>query len=170
MTLPLAAFAELQIGVTALYNVVFSPDEAKSVGLYAKENGVSIDDFTLGGDLRIKFGIFQGSVLGLISPGFEDMPTEVEFYFDAGIAVDLLFIRLGAGIGPNFIMAFGGGEDVSKPFFFGGNVKLTAEVMLGGIAVGLNYLMYVPDFSKDSFEYFANNIEGNIGFTLLFKL
>jgi hypothetical protein len=118
----------------------------------------------------LKLGIFQASALGLISPGIDNQPTELEFYLDAGIAIDLLFIRLGAGIGPNFILAFGGDEELDKPVFIGANLKLTADVMLGGIAVGLNYLMYLPDFSKESFEYLANNIEGNIGLSVLFKL
>lgn len=169
ITLPLMAFAEIQVGVTALYNVLFAPNEANSVGMYASQNGVSLDDFTFGGDARIKLGIFQGSALGLVSPGFNTMPTEIELYFDAGLAIDILFLRLGIGLGPNFIIAIGG-EGVSKPFFFGGNVKLTGDIMLGGIAVGLNYLMYLPDFSSHSFTYLANNIEGNIGFSVLFKL
>ncbi|MBN2534459.1 MAG: hypothetical protein JXB88_16360, partial [Spirochaetales bacterium] len=169
IALPLAAFAEFQIGATALYNVVFAPDEARSVGLYAKENGVSLDDFTLGVDARIKLGMLQVSALGLISLGYDDLPMEVEFFLDVGIAIDLLFLRVGIGLGPNFIIAFGD-EEISKPVFFGGNIKLIGEIMLGGISVGINYLMYLPDFSKESFDYLANNIEGNIGFTILFKL
>lgn len=169
IALPLMAFAELQIGATALYNVIFAPDEARSVGLYATDNGVSLDDFTFGADARIKLGILQLSALGLFSPGTQAMPTEIEFYFDAGLAIDLLFLRLGIGAGPNFIMAFGN-LGVSKPFYFGGNVKLTGEIMIGKVSIGLNYLMYLADFSRESFTYLANNIEGNIGLTVLFKL
>jgi hypothetical protein len=168
IALPCMAFAELQIGPTALFNVIFSPDEARSVGLYAKEKGVSLADFTLGVDTRLKLGLFQGCAMALFSPGSEDMPTEIELYLDAGIAIDILLLRLGIGVGPNLIVALG--KELTKPVFVGGNVKISADIMLGGIAVSINYLMYLPDFSKESLKYLANNLEGNIGVSVLFKL
>jgi hypothetical protein len=168
IVLPFMAFAELQIGPTALYNVIFSPDEARSVGLYAREEGVALADLTFGLDTRLKMGLFQGCAMALFSPGAEDIPTEIELYLDAGIAIDILLLRLGIGAGPNLIVALG--ENLEKPVFVGGNVKISADVMLGGIAVSVNYLMYLPDFSSESLEYLSNNLEGNIGVSVLFKL
>ena len=170
VALPFMAFAEFQIGPTALYNVMFAADPETSVGVYseAMDNGLSLDDFTLGVDTRLKLGLFQGCAMGLVSPGLDGLPTEIEVYLDVGIAIDILMLRLGIGIGPNLIVALG--EDITDPVFLGGNVKLSADIMLGGIAVSINYLMYMADFSKESFDYLKNNLEGNIGISVLFKL
>ncbi|MBN2441306.1 MAG: hypothetical protein JXJ04_08165 [Spirochaetales bacterium] len=168
IALPFMAFAELQIGPTALYNVIFAPDEARSVGMYARDEGISLADLTFGLDTRLKIGIFQGSAIALFSPPAGELPTEAEIYLDAGIALDILFLRLGIGVGPNLIIAFD--ENIDKPVFLGGNVKISADIMLGGIAVSVNYLMYLPEFSKEALDYLTNNLEGNIGVSILFKL
>ena len=167
IALPCMAFAEFQIGPTALYNAIFSPNAAYTTGMYAMSTGLTLSDFTFGADARLKLGLFQACAMGLVSPGVYGWPTEIELYLDLGIAIDIWFIRLGLGAGPNLIVATG--SNISSTYV-GGNVKLSGDIMFGDVALSLNYLMYLQDFSQNSIRYLMYNLEGNFGVSLLFKL
>jgi hypothetical protein len=164
LLLPLAAFADFQIGPTAFYNFYISePDDLPGA------DELSINDFSFGLDARLKLSIFQAGAFAFYQPGYEDDPGSVELFTNLGIALDIFIFRLGAGIGPNLIVFLGdpGFEDTVN---LGLNFKLSGEVMLGGISVSLNYLMYV-DLSEEAENMFKpENIEGLLGISVLFKL
>lgn len=165
VSIPMMSFADFQIGPTALYNIGIT--EESSV-----PDELSISNFTFGADARLNFGMIQGSAYGLVTLGDADLltPTVIDLYLDIGICLDILFVRVGFGIGPNFAFNFYP-DEVSDPEIFeaGANVKLTAEVMLGDISVGLVYLMdanLTPAGVAEAFE----KIEGHLGVSVLFKL
>lgn len=163
MIVPCLLYAEFQIGPTALYGWVLAPDE-----ITAATTNLSLDDFSFGADARFTFGMLQASAFGLFSPAFEDFPAEIELYLDGGLALDFVFLRLALGLGPNFIFVLD--EGIDEIFNVGGNVKLSCDLMLGSIDVGLYYLMFIDSFSAESLQNLAANIEGNIGLSVLFKL
>jgi len=63
--------------------------------------------------------------------------TALDLYTDVGLALDLLFLRLSLGAGPNFTYEFGGAD----PFMPGFNAKANVDIKLGKLSVGLSYIM-----------------------------
>jgi hypothetical protein len=128
--LPIAAFAELGIGAAAFYN---SP---VLLGQDVDEDQLNVDQFTFGADLRLKLSILQGEALALYATG--DGVQSLNIYLDAGLVVDILMLRLSAGLGPNFIFNI---DESDKPVQAGFNAKVSADVKLGPISAGLSYIM-----------------------------
>ncbi len=180
LLLPMAAFAQFQIGPTAYYNFPLLEDgEADIPGL----RSINSSDFTFGADARLKLAIFQVSGLALFTPGFiaDDysfyLPPSVDVFLDAGLAFDIAFLRLGLGIGPNlsfFLMGDRYGEtQISDPVSFGTNLRATADIVLGGISVGLSYLMQfdfeLGDTTADRLLD-ADKTQGLLGLTVLLQV
>jgi len=168
--LPILTFADFQIGPTAMYNFVFNDPTWSEV---PKPN--SLSDFTFGADARLNFGIIQATGYALINPGSVTglvyMPTVVKLYTDIGLCVDIFFVRLGAGIGPNFNFVFSDPNAPTKPDMFqlGLNFKAAVDFSLGGIALSL---VYLTDFNltQSGVAKLFEKIDGNIGLSVLFKL
>jgi hypothetical protein len=131
--LPAMAFADLQLGGVAMYTG--DPTVATTV---------SVSDFTFGAETRLKLGLLQGgaSLLYYPSAGY----ASIAALTDIGVSVDLLLFRLGAGIGPN--IAFNIGDGAPTPVSAGLNLKLSGDVNLGDISLGLVGYYYVSDFAQ----------------------
>ena len=126
--LPVAVFADLGVGAAAFY---------KSPILLGQDNDIdnlNVDQFSFGGDLRLKLGWFQGEALLLYSGG--DV-NSLNMYLDAGVALDIALVRLSLGAGPNFTYNF----DESSPAQVGLNAKVGVDILLGPVSVGLSYIM-----------------------------
>ncbi|TFH03689.1 MAG: hypothetical protein E4H09_04810 [Spirochaetales bacterium] len=162
LLLPAAAFAQLQIGGTGLYNYpIMTPGATDEI---------DISNFTFGADARLKILFFQVSALGLVTPGSDTLgtPTSIDLVIDGGISFDLLLFRVGLGVGPNLRIDLGEGTD---PVGYGLNVKATADVMLGGLSVGLTYLnKFELDFSQAEELLDQDYSTGLLGVSLLFSL
>ena len=129
--IPLLSFAELGLGASAFFNspvlIGQEPDLSQ-----LRESG-----FTFGADARFKFLKFlQLEALGLVSTGND--VTSIDLYADAGLALDLAFLRLSAGVGPNVFFLLDGS---SEPTLLGFNAKANADIKLGRISLGLSYIM-----------------------------
>ena len=165
LLLPAAVFAEVQIGGTALYNFPYFADTGPSE--------IDLSDFTFGADARIRLFIFQASALGLFTPGYTDeldneVAGNIDLIVDGGLSIDVLLFRLGLGVGPSLRIGLGEGAD---PYGIGLNVKATAEVMLGRIALGLTYLnQFEFDFADASQLLDEDYTKGLLGVSLLFAL
>jgi hypothetical protein len=127
--IPLLSFAELGLGGAAFFN---SP---VLIGQEVTASGLTSGGFTFGGDLRFKLAILQLEALGLVTVAGGS--TALDLYTDAGLALDVLFLRLSLGAGPNFTYEFGGAAD---PFMPGFNIKANADVKLGKLSLGLSYI------------------------------
>jgi hypothetical protein len=126
---PLLSFAELGLGGAAFFNSpVLIGQEVTASGLYS-------GGFSFGGDLRFKLAIFQLEALGLVTTAGGD--TALDLYTDVGLALDILFLRLSLGAGPNFTYVFGGDD----PSMLGFNAKANADIKLGKLTVGVSYIM-----------------------------
>ena len=126
---PLLSFAELGLGGAAFFN---SP---VLIGQDVTASGLTSGGFTFGPDLRFKLSILQLEALGLVTVAGGS--TALDLYTDVGLALDLLFLRLSLGAGPNFTYEFGGAD----PFMPGFNAKANVDIKLGKLSVGLSYIM-----------------------------
>jgi hypothetical protein len=126
--LPAAAFAELGVGGAAMMKSPYL------LGQSVSKDDLNVNQFTFGGDARLKVSLLQGEALVMYAAG--DVQS-LNVYLDAGVAFDLLLLRLSAGVGPNFVYNFG----ESSPRQAGLNAKISADVKLGKLSVGLSYIM-----------------------------
>jgi hypothetical protein len=130
--LPMAAFAEVGIGGAAYFKSPYL------LGQSVSKSDLNVNQFTFGGDARLRLSLLQGEALALYSAG--DIQS-LNIYLDGGVALDVLMFRLSAGIGPNFIYNFG----ESSPLQAGWNAKVAADLKLGKLSVGLSYIMQMGD-------------------------
>ena len=151
--LPVAVFAEFGIGGAAFYK---SP---VLIGQPLDVANMNVDQFSFGGDLRLKLGWFQAEALVLYATG--DV-NSLNAYLDAGVALDIAILRLSLGVGPNFTYNFG--ED--SPMQAGLNAKVGADIKLGPISFGLSYIMVM---NLDNGLY-VNTGSGMLGAQVLFWL
>jgi hypothetical protein len=131
--LPAFAFADFQIGGVGMYKGTIEQLKAKDVG---------VEDFTFGGEARIKLGIFQGGLTALYYPEDLTRSAAIVALTDVGLSFDLLFLRLGAGIGPNFAIPVGD-SGAGDPLKLGLNMKLSTDFMLGKLSLGLVGFYYL---------------------------
>jgi hypothetical protein len=126
--LPIMAFADLGIGVaTFLKSPVL-------IGQPIDTEHMNVDQFSFGANLLYKLGWFQVEGLLLYSTG--DIQS-LNFYLDAGVALDVSILRLSIGAGPNFVSNL----QESHLSQAGLNAKIGADVVVGKVSMGLSYIM-----------------------------
>ena len=125
---PIAVFAEMGVGGAAFYK---SP---VLLGQPVNTSGVSVDQFSFGGDLRLKLSLFQAEALVLYATG---SVNSLNLYLDGGLALDIAILRLSVGAGPNFTYNFSNSPVTQA----GLNAKANADIKLGSFSVGLSYIM-----------------------------
>ena len=156
--IPLLSFAELGLGASAFLN---------NPVLINGDNDVSEwgdGGFTFGADARFKLSILQLEALGLVSLG--DQITSIDLYADAGLALDLAFLRLSLGAGPTVFFLL---NDATDPVMAGYNIKANADVKLGRFSVGLSYIMDLI-VEDGLFDVKLNRSTGMLGANVLFWL
>ena len=133
--IPAFAFADLQIGGIALYN-----------GDTSTTTSLNMARLAVGAEARLKLWILQGGISALYVPN--PKKPSIAALTDVGLALDILFLRFGAGIGPNFSFTPSGAIKLASA---GLNLKLSGELIVGPFCVGLvgyYYLKDVNEFSK----------------------
>jgi hypothetical protein len=126
--LPVAVFADFGVGGAAFYR---SP---VLLGQSVDTDNLNVDQFSFGGDARIKVSWFQAEALVLYAAG--DV-NSLAIVLDAGVALDIAIVRLSIGAGPNLTYNFG----ESSPAQAGLNAKIGADIILGPVSAGLSYIM-----------------------------
>jgi hypothetical protein len=160
-----ATFADFQIGAVAMYKGDPSTLSASGLGL---------QDFTFGLDTRLNLGILQGGISALYYPAdittAGPIPASLVALTDIGLCLDILFIRIGAGIGPSFSIPLESGAPVRDALPVGVNMKLAGDVMLGDFSLGLVFVYYVNSFSDFAEPEFFRLARPFIGVSVLYKL
>lgn len=159
----IVVFADLQIGPTAMYNFAITNEDDIS-------NDIGITDFTFGVDTRINLGLLQGSAYILYTPGDEYYYPLVEAFFDVGVTLDLILIRLSAGVGPSFEIVIIDDEEETETESYeaGFNMKVGGDLQLSdSVSLGLVYITDVDLTVEDISEAFKN-IDGFFGISMLF--
>lgn len=157
---PVLAFAQFQIGATAVYD--------GSVSSLSSGSSISSSDIVFGLESRLKLWIFQGGVTALYLPDYET----VDLLTDVGLSLNIWFIRIGLGVGPNFGFDTAGGTDVADA---GWNMKATVDINIGGLSIGVVGYLF-SDTLGDLVQGVAGT--GNsmttltpaLGVTVLFKI
>jgi len=140
LALPVFAFAnDFQLGGIGMYTGTIDQLKAKDVQL---------DDFTFGAEARLKLSLFQAGASLLYYPASPValLPPYLVALTDVGVSVDLSLLRLGIGLGPNFSIALGP-EGAGDPANLGLNMKLSADVNIGNLSVGLVGFYYFESFN-----------------------
>jgi hypothetical protein len=127
--MPIALFAEFGLGGAAFYK---SP---VLLGQSVDAGNMNVNQFSFGGDARLKLGWFQAEGLLLYSAG--DVQS-LNTYLDAGLALDVAILRISLGAGPNFTYNL---NQNSHTLQAGLNAKVGADIVLGPISFGLSYIM-----------------------------
>ncbi len=147
--LPLGLSAEAGFGVVGFFQ---SP---VLMGHDVNVSGVGLDDFAFGGNARFKFSFLQ--IDGLVLGTFGDGPA-IDAYLDGELALDLLFLRLSAGVGPNVMYRIGADRVRT-----GLNAKANADIRLGRVSFGVSYIMALD--ATDGIS--LNRGSGLLGISLL---
>jgi hypothetical protein len=153
--IPAMAFADFQIGVVA-------GDFAAPISYMDSGASISSSDLAYGLEARLKLWILQAGVSAFYMPSIET----VYMLTDAGVALDLLFLRVGAGVGPNLLAdTQGGGSQL-----WGWNLKTTFDINLGNLGLGL--ITYTAFDSFANFGYVMQNFMDYtyLGVTLMFRI
>jgi hypothetical protein len=140
IVLPAFAFAEFQLGGVGMYKGTKAQLMAKDVGL---------KDFTFGAEARFKLSLFQAGVSALYYPENVALlkPPAIVALTDLGLSLDLLFLRFGLGLGPNLIIALKD-TGAAKPFPVGLNMKLSTDVNVGNLSIGLVGFYYLDSIKE----------------------
>lgn len=161
---PFGAFAlDFYVGGNAYYSSLLRPADVEALD----KDGLTIADFSFAGEARLTSGLFWASAVGMYTPGDANLPHRLALVLDGGIGLQIAIFRAGIGIGPNVGVAFGDGTfDWTQT---GANLRATADVVLGPVLVGLNWINQV-EFTRGSIEDAFANPYGQLGLTVLFKL
>jgi hypothetical protein len=151
---PTMAFADFQIGGVAMYDADISQ---------INDTGFSPDYLVYGLEARAKLWIIQGGASMLYLPYY----SEILMLSDVGLALDIWFVRLGLGVGPNIGFAMGGSDSAMA----GWNLKAAMDINIGNLSVGLvGY--YLADSASELVEIVRDIKDAVpvVGVSLMFKL
>ena len=177
----------LSLGATALYNDTFGAiTAAMEAGNY--DGFAEIDNYRFGADLRIKLLIAEIDAVAMF--GSEGDSTNISMLTTAGLSFDLFnLLRIGAGVGPRFTINIKPDGEVWVYDSSGNKVdldnageafpksplayRLTADLKLGKILVGLNYTLDT-NYTFEKWKEFENIFNtpfdnGRMGISLLFS-
>jgi hypothetical protein len=132
--LPAMAFADFQIGGVGMYK-----GDVTTIQL----SGIGLTDFTFGAEARMKFGLLQAGASLLYYPGVSY--NSIMALTDIGVSLDVTLLRLGIGLGPN--LAVNLSSIAAAPANVGLNLKLSTDVNLGNLSIGLVGFYYFNDFA-----------------------
>jgi hypothetical protein len=152
---PLMAFADFQIGVTGLYDVPLSYiDNSTSVGP---------NDLSYGLETRVKLWMFQGGLSALYNGS-----GDIIAITDLGVAFDVLFFRLGLGVGP--VIGYNMDSQASTNTGYW-TMKSTLDLNLGNLGLGLIAYTFMPSGLSDLSYVLSNYMDyTEVGVTLMFRL
>ena len=163
LSIPLAAFAAsgLYGGIDMYYTSVIRPADVVALDTA----GLNLADFAFGAETRFIIDPFWGSAIGLYSPGDVNLPHHIDILLDAGLGLTLGIVHVGIGIGPNFGLEFGNGA--TQLIKTGANLRLTGDIIVGPLLLGLNWISEI-EFTRDSIIEAFENPYGKIGISCLF--
>lgn len=151
LMIPFVAFGQLAVGG------VFYAKSPLLFGDSVSIEDANVEQLCLGGDIRLKAGwLYLESVL----IGSTGSVNGLDMFFDAGITMDLAMIRFSVGAGPNLSWNFNSSPIIQT----GMNAKLSADVMLNKLSLGISYIMALK--YNDHVEVY--NKSGLVGFQALY--
>jgi hypothetical protein len=122
--IPLPSYADFQLGAVGMYN--------GDLGTL----GTSPLDVTWGIETRFKFlSICQVGLTGLYYiPSAIGGSTYILALTDVGLSFDIFFLRIGAGLGPDFLIPMAGPTVAPSS---NANLKLSGDINIGPVSIGV---------------------------------
>jgi len=181
-----AGIFDLSIGAIAQYNGIIGSENA------TWEEGMSeIDNYEFGPDIRMRILFAEVDIAALYSS--TNTGHRLSGIATGGVSLDLLgLLRLGVGMGPRLSVTFdddwsnaqaygpnnvaiSGGSDFGTAFMNAPmSYRITADLKLGKILLGLNYTIDSDGFTfeQSNFDQLMPNFDngGNLGASVLFTL
>jgi hypothetical protein len=151
---PPVAHAEFQLGAVGMYN-----GDIMALGTQPL-------DMTWGMESRLKFlNVFQIGLTGLYyPPSVVGGSSYILALTDAGLSVDIFFLRFGVGIGPNFLIPMSG---PSVSVTSNANLKLSGDINIGPVSLGV--VAFYPVMSIWDLQGIAG-MKPWLGLTAMIKL
>lgn len=180
-----ASMINLSLGATAVYGESFG----ETFGGDGLEGLSQPDNYRFGADLRLRILLAEIDAVAMF--GKQGDYTDISMLATAGISLDLLdIIRIGAGIGPRFNILVGAGGELAvkdvngvilddidsageaflkSPLAY----RLTADIKLGNILVGLNYTLDT-EYTFENYDQFDKIFapkfdDGAVGISVLYS-
>lgn len=124
---PALTYAEFQLGGAGMYN-----GDITALG----SQQITPADFAYGLETRLKFlSVLQIGLTGLYyTPPIVGGSSYIQALADFGLSFDILFLRFGAGVGPDFFIPMSG-PSVSATSV--ANLKLSGDINIGPVAIGV---------------------------------
>lgn len=166
IVLPLSVFADFQIGGAAYLNVPLTPGQ----DAIEDASGFEFGDLLFGADVRFNLSLFQAQATVFYSAAEETVPAtpaSLGVYTDVGLLIDLSLVRLGLGIGPNLVFIL---DDVTDPTQIGANIKVSGEIVLGDLSIGVNFITMIENLAVEDFAAAFEEPTGYFGVSVLYKL
>ena len=176
LALGTGAFANgLEIGPSAMLRFPFALDDDLSAF-----STIGVEDFKFGADAELIFGILQIGALVDYRAGREaenvQIAPSLEILATGGVLLDLWILRVGAGVGPTFIVDFPSPDAPAPPEGQPGNVGLglgvkgNVDLQLGPIALRLNVISGLDLLRSAAADNALEYMDVKVGLSLLFAL
>lgn len=154
--------ADLLLGPNVYYASAIEPADIRE----ARPDRIVASDFALGAETRLYLRAIQGSAVAVFTPGSSFRAPRLRVMTDIGLSLKLAFLRAGIGMGPDFGIAFGETTEAGR---LGGNIRLTGDIELGDLSIGLSWYSLIS-FDRASIAEAFRNPYGFLGLTVLKKL
>ena len=162
LAIPLSGFAlDLYVGGNVYYASFIQPADIRAIDLA----DLNMADVAMAAEARLIWGPIWGSAIASLTPADVNMPLRVDLLLDSGIGVQLGMFRLGAGMGPTYGVEIG--SNAINYFKLGANMRLTGDLMLGPVSLGLSWLSKI-EFTRASIIEAMRNPYGQLGVALLY--
>lgn len=165
ITLSIAGVAsafDFYLGANAHFASAIQPAEVRE----ARPSGLAPSDFAFGGETRLYLNAITGSASAIFLPGSSFQAPRFRVMTDVGLSLQLAILRAGIGIGPDFGIAFGESTETAR---LGGNLRLTGDIVLGDLSLGLSWYSLIS-FNRESIAEAFRNPYGFLGISLLKRL
>jgi hypothetical protein len=178
----------LRIGPTVLYNHDIEPEAGVS---FPDVSELSIGDFSFGVDSRFNLAVFELYTLTLVETMADDAGEIYGAVVNAGVGAGVTvpffdLLQVGIHAGPTLSFAFTRDGAVLEESDFPGSadelfasnlfLRLTADILLGGVSVGGTYVIdtrtNLNDMFQGAFEVSSlfESLLGRAGLSVLFTL
>ncbi len=190
LLVPAALSADLldfSVGATGQYKIPVNANE-----LEWQDSMGDIENYAFGADIRTRVLFAEVDVMALYGTDSTDSTPVFDGIVTGGLSLDLLgLVRVGVGLGPRVTARLPEGQD--PVFIIGGTPveggsfeeavmdspltwRATADLKLGNILVGLNYMVDSAGFTLNSSDYTtllpgeSQWSQGRVGASVLFTI
>ena len=157
--LPIAGFAQFQVGLAGFYNPLLSGADL--------QGGFDLSDISVAAEFRATRQALQTGFLAGFTPGSPEIAQgTIDVIADLGIVLDLTILKIGIGAGPDIRWDL---SQSGQAFGHGANLKLTVDFAVGAMGLGVTALART-EFDFSGAESPLDRTSGWVGISVLLNL